>query len=66
MAEHKFKIGQGVYFRPKKSSFRIDAPSGSYQIVRRLPATGGEFQYVIRSAYEGHERVARESELTRV
>jgi hypothetical protein len=29
-----------------------------------LPATDGEFQYVVRSAHEGHERVARESELS--
>lgn len=64
MADHKFKIGQSVYFRPKKSTFRIDVPSGSYQIIRRMPATDGEFQYVIRSAHEGHERVARESELS--
>ena len=65
MAEHKFKIGQIVHFHPKKLTFQVDAPSGPYQITRRLPATDGEFQYVIRSAYEDHERVAKESELTR-
>jgi hypothetical protein len=65
MAEHKFKIGQVVYFHPKKSSLVSDAPPGPYQIIRRLPAIDGEFQYVIRSAYESHERVARESELSR-
>jgi hypothetical protein len=37
----------------------------AYQIMRLLPATEGEFQYVIRSANENHERVARESELSR-
>ncbi len=36
-----------------------------YQITRRLPAADGEFQYAIKSTYEDHERVARESELTR-
>jgi hypothetical protein len=41
-------------------------PSGPYQITRRLPAVDGEFQYAIKSAYEDHERVAMESELTRV
>ena len=64
MAEHKFKIGQAVYFHPKKSRLMSDAPPGPYQITRRLPAIDGEFQYVIRSAYESHERVAKESELT--
>jgi len=65
MAEHKFKIGQVVYFHPKKSRLPSCAPSGPYQIIKRRPAIDGEFQYVIRNAYEDHERVARESELTR-
>lgn len=63
--EHKFKIGQTVYFRPQKSIAPIDAPSGRYQITRQLPARDGEFAYAIRSDYENHDRVARESELTR-
>jgi hypothetical protein len=66
MVEHKFKIGEVVYFHPQKSKLLSYAPSGPYQIVKRLPAIDREFQYVIKSAYEDHERVARESELTRV
>jgi hypothetical protein len=65
MAEYKFKIGQAVYFRPKRTSTPLSAPPGPYQITRRLPAAEGEFQYVIRSANEDHERVAKESELSR-
>ncbi len=65
MAEYKFKIGQVVYFRPKRSTLPSPAPPGRYQIIRRLPATEGEFQYVIRSADENHQRVAKESELSR-
>jgi hypothetical protein len=64
MAEHKFKIGQTVYFRPKEPIFPVDVPPGFYEITRRLPAADGEFQYAIRSTYENHDRVARESELT--
>jgi hypothetical protein len=65
MSEHKFKIGQLVYFHPKGVG-RVDAVPGPYQIARRLPAAeDGEFQYEIRSGYEDHSRVARESELTR-
>jgi hypothetical protein len=41
------------------------APRGAYQIIRRLPPKDGEFQYVIRSAYEDHHRVAKEGELSR-
>jgi hypothetical protein len=63
MAEHKFKIGQLVYFQPARA---IDVRPGHYQIVRRLPeSSDGEFHYVIRSTHEDHERVAREGELTR-
>jgi hypothetical protein len=62
MAEYKFKIGETVYFHPKPPN---DAPRGAYQIVRRLPAAEGKFQYVIRSAYENHQRVAKEDELRR-
>ncbi len=65
MAERKFKIGQVVYFRPKRSSAPLSPSSGPYQIIRLLPETEGEFQYVIRSANEDHERIARESELSR-
>jgi hypothetical protein len=65
MTEHKFKIGQSVYFHPKRSSgLQPDARPGAYQIVRRLPAVNGEFQYVMRSVDDDHQRVAMESELT--
>ena len=64
MTEYKFKIGQLVYFHPKGPG-QLRAP-GPYQIIKRLPAReDGEFQYEIRSAVEDHNRVARESELTR-
>jgi hypothetical protein len=45
MAEYKFKIGETVNFYPKPPN---DAPRGAYQIIRRLPAAEGEFQYVIK------------------
>jgi len=62
MAEHKFKIGQMVFFHPKRHL--IDASSRSpYQITARLPPMGGEFQYFIKSQFEEHERAASEREL---
>jgi len=66
MAEHKFKIGQNVFFRPKKSKLPSYAPSGPYRITKRFPAVDGEFEYAIRSVNESHERIARESDLTSV
>jgi hypothetical protein len=62
MPAHKFKIGELVFFHPQLPD---SAPRGAYQIIRRLPAVDGEFQYVIRSAYEDHQRVAKEGELSR-
>jgi hypothetical protein len=61
MAGHKFKVDEVVFFHPNVS---VDAPRGAYQIIRRLPASEGTFQYVIRSAYEDHQRVAKEYELS--
>jgi hypothetical protein len=40
-----------------------NVPGGSYQVVKQLPASGGELEYRIKSMNEPHERVARESEL---
>jgi hypothetical protein len=66
VTEYKFRIGQLVYFHPKRTGrSQVNAAAGPYQIVQRLPAAeDGEFHYEIRSAVEDHNRVARESELT--
>ncbi len=64
MADYKFEISQAVYFHPKRSIVPLSAPRVRCQIIRRLPAMEGEFQYLIRSTDEHRERVARESELT--
>jgi hypothetical protein len=61
VAEHKFKIGERVYFHSRSQR---EVPPGPCQIIKRLPAANGEFQYVIRSEYGDHERVAKESELS--
>ena len=67
VSEHKFKIGQLVYFHPRGALRRqLDAVPGPYQITKRLPAAeDGEFQYEIRNTLEEYNRVARESDLTR-
>jgi hypothetical protein len=67
MTEYKFKIGQLVHFHPKRAGrSHVDAVQGPYQIIKRLPASeDGEYQYEIRSAIEGHNRVATENELAR-
>ena len=64
MADHKFKIGQMVFYHPRRGIVPIDAPTRSpYQITARLPPMDGEFQYRIGSGEEQHERVGSEREL---
>jgi hypothetical protein len=36
-----------------------------YEVVQQLPGTGSEPEYRIKSANEPHQRVARQSELTK-
>jgi len=60
--KHPFRIGQRVQL--SRSVQNRNAASGSYEIVRELPASDdGERQYRLKSESEAHERVAKESEL---
>ena len=59
---HKFKIGEIVTVRPAVSR---NVPGGVYEVTKLLPHNGSEFEYHVKSAREEHERLARESELTR-
>jgi hypothetical protein len=61
MAEPKFKIGETVYFHSRSER---KMRSGPCQIIGRLPTQHGKFQYLIRSEYENHERVVKESQLS--
>jgi hypothetical protein len=63
MAEHKFKIGQTVLFRPRASRGINIALNHPYQITRRLPVAGGQHQYRIRCIATDGEFAASESEL---
>jgi hypothetical protein len=60
---HKFNVGQIVQFHPGQNE-RSTAPAGAYEITKRLPHNGQEYEYRIKSAREEHERIARESQLT--
>jgi len=60
MDRHKFALGQAVEFtvsdlRPK--------PLGSFKVVRVMPSERGIRQYRVKSATDGHERMAMESDL---
>ena len=60
---HKFHIGQLVQFNPDRGE-RFTAPAGPYEVTKKLPHNGHEYEYRIKSAREQHERTARESQLS--
>jgi hypothetical protein len=61
VTKHKYDVGQKVrYF----SRMRVAAPNNEFEVVRLLPAEGGEFQYRIKSALEKTERVVTEDQLS--
>lgn len=63
LKEHKFRIGQTVYFTSRPIGQM--AADGAYQVVKLLPSEGEDYQYRIKSASEAFERVAKESQLDR-
>jgi hypothetical protein len=63
LKEHKFQIGQTVYFTSRPLGHM--AVNGTYRIVKLLPSDGDDCQYRIKSASEAFERVAKESQLDR-
>ena len=62
MPSHKFGVNDVVLLKPAVSQ---NIAGGTYQVTRLLPENRGEFEYRIKNLEEPHERVARESELTR-
>jgi hypothetical protein len=61
MSARNFRIGQSVNYRP---AVRRRNALGRYQVTRFLPQRkDGELEYQIKHLTEGHELVARESEL---
>jgi len=62
MPSHKFHVGESVTLRPAISR---NVPGGVYEVTKQLPHNGREFEYRIKNANEEHERVARESELSK-
>jgi hypothetical protein len=63
MPGHKFHIGEIVELSP--STLRR-AVGGVYEVTKRLPESdAGEYQYRVKSINEPHERVVRESELSK-
>jgi hypothetical protein len=62
MPSHKFQVRETVYVMRAISR---NVPGGAYEVTKQLPHNGREFEYRVKSASEEHERVMRESELTK-
>jgi hypothetical protein len=62
--DHKFKVGQSVSF--SSGPFGRGGSNGIYKVIQLLPPEGDDYQYRIKSAAEPHERVVKESQLSRV
>jgi len=63
MADHRFKIGQTVFFRPRESRRGIAPLNYPYRVMQRLPEARGELQYQIRCTVTEQEFAASEREL---
>ncbi len=61
LKNHKYTLGENV--RYTSGPFGRFGASGSFKIVKLLPADGDEQQYRIKSMGEAFERVAKESQL---
>ena len=64
MSAHKFAVGQTVRVSPDR--YPGGASPGNFKIVRLLPEAAGILQYRVKSQLDGHERVVREDQLTRL
>jgi len=64
LSEHRFKIGQMVNFT--SGPFGRGGVNGVYKVTQLLPPEGDDRQYRIKNSNEPHERVVKESQLTRV
>ena len=62
MSKHRFRVGQNVNYTPFSSG--VVASSRGYEVLRLLPANGGQMQYRIKSTSEPFERVVNENELS--
>ena len=61
LKEHKFRIGQSVYFTSRPIGHMI--ANSTYEVVRLLPSDGADFQYRVKNPKEAFERVVKESQI---
>lgn len=57
---HRFVVGERVSFAAGMGS---TSPAGAFTVTRLLPNDQADREYRVRSVADGHERVARETQL---
>jgi hypothetical protein len=63
VSQYKFKVGQSVSYT--SGPFGRGGGNSDYKVTQLLPPEGDDNQYRIKSASEPHERVVKESQLSR-
>lgn len=61
LSTHKYKVGHKVKMNPNIGGLPLDR--SSYEVTHLLPAENNDFQYRLRSADGGVQRIAFESHL---
>ena len=64
MSVHKFAVGQTVRFSLDR--YPGGASPGTSKVVSLLPEAASVLQYRVKSQLDGHERVVREDQLTKL
>jgi hypothetical protein len=64
MSVHKFAVGQTVRFSPDR--YPGGGSPGTLKVVRLRPEAASVPQYRVKSQLDGHERVVREDQLTKL
>jgi hypothetical protein len=62
--EHRYKVGQTVSFT--SGPFGRGGANDIYKVTQLLPPEGDDYQHRIKNADEPHERVVKESQLSRI
>ena len=69
MRQYSYKVGQVVKIFPRAGAYvprpsdKVTLRDSRFEVTRLLPETGSDFQYRIRNAANGQERVVVESEI---
>lgn len=62
MKQHKYHVGQQLYYKPSGAFGRMQT-SGDVRIERLLPPDSAGNQYQVDLLFDGRKRIVREAEI---